>query len=74
MYQEFYILSEYGFFVWSSFVFTLVYCFLYYVKTKKELRKQEKIFLNEFIYINLIKAKTSKEKEVTKEILSVSSF
>ena len=74
MYQEFFILNGYGYFVWPSFIFTLVFCFLYYIKTKKELKKQEKVFLNEFKYSNFTQYKTLKEKKITKEVLSTSSF
>ena len=74
MYQEFFILGGYGHFVWPSFVFTLVTCFLYYIKTKKELQKQEKVFISEFRYLNVEKTNTFKEKKVAKEVLSASSF
>jgi len=74
MYQELFILGGYGHFVWPSFVFTLVTCFLYYIKTKKELQKQEKVFISEFRYLNVEKTNTFKEKKVAKEVLSASSF
>jgi len=74
MYQELFILGGYGHFVWPSFVFTLVTCFLYYIKTKKELQKQEKVFISEFRYLNVKKTNTFKEKKVAKEVLSASSF
>ena len=74
MYQELFILDGYGYFVWPSFVFTLVTCFLYYMKTKKELKNQEKLFISEFKYSNVTKTNTFKEKKVTKEALSASSF
>ena len=74
MYQELFILGGYGYFVWPSFVFTLVTCFLYYMKTKKELKKQEKLFISEFKYSNVTKTNAFKEKKVTKEALSASSF
>ena len=74
MYQELFILGGYGLFVWPSFVFTLVTCFLYYIKTKKELQKQEKVFISEFRYLNVKKTNTFKEKKVAKEVLSASSF
>ena len=74
MYQELFILGGYGHFVWPSFVFTLVTCFLYYIKTKKELQKQEKVFISEFRYLNVKKTNTFKEKKVGKEVLSASSF
>ena len=74
MYQELFILGGYGHFVWPSFVFTLVTCFLYYIKTKKELQKQEKVFISEFRYLNVKKTNTFKEKKVAKEVLPASSF
>ena len=74
MYQELFILGGYGHFVWPSFVFTLVTCFLYYIKTKKELQKQEKVFISEFRYLNVKKTNTFKEKKVAKEVLSAGSF
>ena len=74
MYQELFILGGYGHFVWPSFVFTLVTCFLYYIKNKKELQKQEKVFISEFRYLNVKKTNTFKEKKVAKEVLSASSF
>ena len=74
MYQELFILGGYGFFVWPSFIFTLASCFIFYLKTKKELKKQEKIFLSEFKYSNVKISKKFKEKKVTKEVLSGSSI
>ena len=74
MYQELFILGGYGYFVWPAFVFTLVTCFLYYMKTKKELKNQEKLFISEFKYSNVTKTNTFKEKKVTKEALPARSF
>ena len=61
---DFLILNGYGQFVWSAFIFTFVSCFVLYVKTKKEFKKQEKIFLKEFKQIQTKKIETNKEKEV----------
>ena len=61
---DFFILNGYGQFVWSAFIFTFVSCFVLYVKTKKEFKKQEKIFLKEFKQIQTKKIETNKEKEV----------
>ena len=74
MYQEFFTLGGYGYYVWPSFVFTLIPCVLYFIKIKKELKKQEKAFLNEFKNSNVIITKTLKEEKVIKEVLPVSSF
>ena len=45
---ELLILGGYGQFVWPAFIFTFVICFTLYLKTKKEFKKQEKIFSIEF--------------------------
>jgi len=74
MYQELFMLGGYGYFVWPSFIFTLVTCFLYYMKTRKELKKQEKAFISEFKYSNVTSTNTFKEKKVAKEVLPASSF
>ena len=61
---EFFILDGYGQFVWPAFIFTFVICFALYLKTKKEFKKQEKIFSIEFKETEAIKIEESKEKEV----------
>ena len=60
---ELLILGGYGQFVWPAFIFTFVSCFSLYVKTRKELQKQEKIFLKEFKQMQTEKIETVKEKE-----------
>ena len=67
---EFLVLGGYGQFVWSAFIFTFVSCFLLYLKTKKELKKQEKMFLIEFKQIPVRKTEVAKQKELLKEVLS----
>ena len=71
---EFFILGGYGQFVWPAFIFAFVSCVALYKKTKKELQKQEKVFISEFRYLNVKKTNTFKEKKVAKEVLSASSF
>ena len=71
---ELLILGGYGQFVWSAFIFTFISCLILYIKTKKELQKQEKVFISEFRYLNVKKTNTFKEKKVAKEVLSASSF
>jgi len=68
MITELFILNGYGLFVWSAFIFTFVSCFTLYLKTKKELKKQEAIFLIEYKQIPETKAEVIK-----KEILSGST-
>ena len=56
-------MGGYGHFVWPAFIFTLVSCFTLYLKTNKEFKKEEKMFLNEFKLMRSIKIKAVKEKE-----------
>ena len=71
---EIFILGGYGQFVWPAFIFTFVSCFILYKKTKKELQKQEKMFLKEYEKLHIAEIKIAKEKEITKEVLSGSSI
>ena len=61
---EFLVLGGYGSFVWSAFIFAFASCFLLYLKTKKEFKRQEKIFLIEFGQIPVRKTEVSKQKEL----------
>ena len=67
---ELLVLGGYGQFVWPAFIFTFVSCFLLYINTKKELKKQEKMFLIEFKQIPVRKTEVAKQKELLKEVLS----
>ena len=60
---ELLILDGYGQFVWPAFIFTFVSCYVFYAKTKKELQKQEKMFLKEFKQTPTEKIETAKKKE-----------
>ena len=71
MNMELLILGGYGQFVWPAFIFTFASCFLLYLKTKKELKKQEKMFLIEFKKMPVRKLRLlKKKKEPSKEVLS----
>ena len=70
MIMEFFILGGYGNFVWSAFIFTFVTCFLLYLKTKKELKKQDKKFLIEFKQIPVSEIEITEQKELSEKILS----
>ena len=74
MVLELIILGGYGQFVWPSFIFTFASCLILYVKTKKELRKQEKMFLNEYKQVQISRIKAVERKEITKETLSGTSI
>jgi heme exporter protein D len=67
---EYLVLGGYGSFVWSAFIFAFVSCFLLYLKTKKEFKRQEKMFLIEFKQIPVRKTEVFKQKELSKEVLS----
>ena len=58
-----FILGGYGHFVWPAFMFTLVSCFVLYLRTSKTFQKEEKIFLREFKQIQEIKIKIAKKQE-----------
>ena len=67
---ELLVLNGYGQFVWPAFIFTFVSCLLLYIKTKKELRKHEKMFLIEFRQTPATKIEVAKQKELSEEVLS----
>ena len=65
---ELFIMGGYGHFVWPAFMFTLISCFVFYLKTNKAFKKEEKIFLREFKQIQEIKIKTTKKQEVLSNV------
>ena len=69
---ELLVLGGYGQFVWPAFIFTFVCCFLLYIKTKKELKRQEKMFSIEFKQMPIAKIEVAKQKELLEEVLSSS--
>ena len=66
---EFLVLGGHGQFVWPAFIFTFASCSYLYFKTRSELKKQEKIFLNKIKQPNIIEIKIAKRKETLKEVL-----
>ena len=70
MNAEFLTLSGYGQFVWPAFTFTFVCCFLLYLKTKKELYKQEKLFSIEYGDVSEVKIGIAKQKKFSRKVLS----
>ena len=67
---EFLVLGGYGSFVWPAFIFAFVSCFLLYLKTKKEFKRQEKMFLIEFKQMPIAKTEITTQKELLKGVLS----
>jgi len=64
------ILNDYSQFVWPAFVFTFLSCFFLYLKTNKEFKEQETIYLQSFKQLKTIKIKASKVQEAQKEVFS----
>ena len=64
------ILGGYGQFVWPAFGLSFVMCVALYLKTKKELQKQEKLFLKEFKQSQTAEIVVNSQKENTKKVLS----
>ena len=71
---EILILGGYGQFVWPAFIFTFLSCLTLYIKTKKSLRKYEKIYLNKYKDLENSKVAAPQGKKITKEALSGSSI
>ena len=71
---ELFILNGYGQFVWPAFIFTFLSCFLLYLKTRREFKKQQKRFFNEFKQLQNAEIKVAKEKGSPKEIWYGSSI
>ena len=65
MILEFINFNEYGMFIWPAFSFTFISCLALFLKSKKEFKKQEKLFLDHFKSIQ-----TTKTKEPEKDVLS----
>jgi heme exporter protein D len=71
MFIELLTMGGYGQFVWSAFIFSFVSCFYLYLKTRFELKQQEKIYLMEFNEIEARKVEFTKRKQSTVEALSI---
>tara|TARA_Y100000590_G_scaffold469612_2_gene658660 strand:- start:930 stop:1154 length:225 start_codon:yes stop_codon:yes gene_type:complete len=67
-------LGGYGQFVWPAFIFAFMSCLVLFMKTKKELQKQEEIFFKEFKHLYILRAKSVKKKQVTEEAFSGNSI
>jgi|TARA_Y100000590_G_C15678662_1_gene998965 Heme exporter protein D len=64
MASEILILGGYGHFVWPAFLFTFSVCLILYLKTIKEFKKYEKIYLIKFEQKYLVKTQISKDKKI----------
>jgi len=68
----FLLLDGHGQFVWPAMFFTFFSCFSLYLKTKKELKKQEALFLIEYKKELVAKVEFPKQRGLSKVILSSS--
>ena len=71
--KNFILMDGYGIFVWSAFIFTFVCCLFVYLKTRKELKKQEKMFSEKVNELPATKIAIVQERKVEKQILVKSS-
>ena len=69
MMTDFISMGGYGIFVWSAFIFTFTCCLVLFLKTKKELKKQEKMFLEKMKKLPTAKVKIAERRKATKHIL-----
>ena len=73
MISEILNMNGYGFYVWSSFMFTLLsFVTLYYV-TKIQLNKELRNFEAKFKNLDTDKAEVAKKQEIYRRILSSTS-
>ena len=66
------LLNGYGVFVWPAFLLTFLICFLLYTKTKKELERQEELYLSKF-NVPVGELEIAKKEPISKEVLSSTS-
>jgi heme exporter protein CcmD len=74
MITKFIAMNGYGLYVWLSFGIVLISCTVFYLKTKKTLRKYENEFLVELQNLSVEeKNKTLKNSKVAQQILATNS-
>ena len=66
---EIFLMSDYGVFVWSSFLFTFLVCLFLFLKTKKNLKKLEKDYAQEAQSLSNEQLEDLKKQKIAKEIL-----
>ena len=71
---EFLAMNGYGLYVWASFSFVIITCTVFYLKTKKTLRKYEDDFLAELQNLSAEeKIKTLENSKIAQQILATNS-
>jgi len=64
---ELFTLQGYGHFVWPAFIFTFLCFFILYLKTKKELNKQEAEIYQDNRELKTIKIEATNRKKATEK-------
>ena len=70
---DYLFMGGYGYFVWPAFAFAFMSCFFLYFKTKKEFKKQEKIYLSEFKQSQVVKIEAKRRNKISTGVLSGSA-
>ena len=70
---DFFILNGYGQYIWPAFLITFVSCFVLFLKTKKDLKRLEKILMQQYKQLKVIKVQIA-TTENKRKILSRSSI
>ena len=74
MMSSFIYMNGYGLFVWLSFGIVFFSCMIFYLKTKKTLKKYEKEFLNELKNLSESERKKVLERsKVANQVLAANS-
>ena len=67
MFLELLLMNGYGQFVWPAFIFTFLCFFILYLKTKKELNKQEAEIYQDNRELKTIKIEATNRKKATEK-------
>tara|TARA_B100000524_G_scaffold345753_1_gene244863 strand:- start:274 stop:504 length:231 start_codon:yes stop_codon:yes gene_type:complete len=65
-----FLMSGYGLYVWSAFIFAFLICLYLFLKTKKSLNKLEKDYKEEVKKLSIEKVETLNTRKISKEILT----
>ena len=74
MESNLFTLGGYGQFVWPAFIFTFSICLTLYLRTSKQLEKQEKMYFTEHKEVQMEKIKVLKEHKGIQEAFSTNSI
>ena len=69
MINQLFIMDGYGVYVWSAFLFTMLSFISLYLLIKKQLVREQAIFVSEFLNLSEKKLEAVKTKKINKEIL-----